>query len=148
MLIPRFGTLAHEIFGVMVLDRRRRLAKLVLVSQGSADRTAAHPRDVFRAAVSAEASAVVVFHTHPSGDPSPSLDDLRLTKRLIMAGEVVGIPVLDHLIVGQAAYFSFQESGLIRSLPVGPDHSGIAGVAPERTRPHARGRGASNRRGA
>lgn len=124
VLIPRFGSVGTEVFGLLVLDARRRLLRVLQVSRGGADHAPAHPRDVFRAALSANAGAVVLFHTHPSGDPSPSADDIRLTHQLVLAGGVVGVPVLDHLIVAQADYFSFQEGGLLASS--GPSQAAAA----------------------
>lgn len=140
VLIPRFGAMSVEVFGFLALDRRRRLTRVTLVSQGNAEQTAAHPRHVFRLALQADASAVVLFHTHPSGDPTPSSDDVAVTRRLILAGEVLGVPVLDHVVVAQATYFSFQESGLLGSF----DH-GLAGqtggpAAPTRSAERRRSR--------
>ena len=71
-----------------------------------------HPRDVFRAAMLAQASSVVVFHNHPSGDPSPSVADRLVTRRLDEAGELIGIELCDHIILGEGTYFSFKEEGL------------------------------------
>lgn len=132
VLIPRFGSADTEVFGLLVLDARRRLLRVLQVSRGGTDHAPAHPRDVFRAALSADAGAVVLFHTHPSGDPSPSADDIRLTHQLVMAGGVIGVPVLDHLIIAQAAYFSFQERGLLASpvsTVIGPGRPGRLGAA-------------------
>jgi DNA repair protein RadC len=77
---------------------------------GSLDASVAHPREVFREAALGGASAVVVFHNHPSGDPTPSRDDVALTRRLMEAGEIVGIDVLDHVILAETRYFSFKEA--------------------------------------
>jgi len=73
----------------------------------------AHPRDIFRVAVGGGASGVVLFHNHPSGDPEPSKEDIRLTLRLAQAGSVVGVPVVDHMILADTRYFSFRAEGLI-----------------------------------
>jgi DNA repair protein RadC len=78
---------------------------------GGLDQTVVEPRDVFREAAIVSASAVVLFHNHPSGDPTPSSDDLRLTDRLIRAGEIMGIEVLDHLILSEQHYYSMVEAG-------------------------------------
>ena len=109
-LLPRFGASAVERFGVMMLDTRRRLMRVQLISSGSLDTASAHPREVFREAAIAGAAAVVVFHNHPSGDPSPSVDDVRLTRRLAAAGEIVGIDLDDHLILADTRYFSLRDS--------------------------------------
>jgi DNA repair protein RadC len=81
-----------------------------IVAIGSLDTTVVHPREVFREAAAASASAIVLFHNHPSGDPTPSEDDLLLTTRMVSAGEVMGIDVVDHLILADQQYFSLLES--------------------------------------
>jgi DNA repair protein RadC len=81
------------------------------VSTGSLDSTVAHPREVFREAIAGRAAAIVLFHNHPSGDPRPSADDVALTARLVDAGQVVGIDVLDHLVLADQRYYSFMEAG-------------------------------------
>jgi len=90
---------------------------VTVVAEGSSDTCPVDPREVFRTAVAEGASSVLVAHNHPSGDPTPSADDLVLTERLICAGEVLGLPVIDHLVVGGGerqgeAYISLVESGL------------------------------------
>jgi DNA repair protein RadC len=112
-LLPRFGAYPVERFGVMLLDTTLRLVGVELVSTGGVDRSLAHPPDVFRAAVTARASAVVLFHNHPSGDPTPSIDDIRLTQRLAAAGQVVGIEVMDHVILADRRYQSLRESRVL-----------------------------------
>ncbi|MFC1451903.1 RadC family protein [Verrucomicrobiota bacterium] len=95
--------LAQESFHVLCLDSKNRLVNRHLVSLGLADASLVHPREVFRPAVSDGASAVVLVHNHPSGDPSPSSEDLRITRQLVAAGKVMGIPALDHVVVGRRA---------------------------------------------
>lgn len=112
-LIPRFGSFPVERFGVLLLDTRQRLLAVRVVSVGSVDASLAHPREVFRDAVAHNAAALVVFHNHPSGDPSPSADDLALTARLRQAGQVLGIELLDHLVLAEARYFSMKEQRLL-----------------------------------
>jgi DNA repair protein RadC len=112
-LLPRFGAYPVERFGVMLLDTTLRLMGVELVSVGGVDRSLAHPPDVFRAAVTARASGVVLFHNHPSGDPTPSIDDIRLTQRLAAAGHVVGIEVVDHVILADRRYQSLRESRIL-----------------------------------
>jgi DNA repair protein RadC len=73
----------------------------------------AHPREVFRAAIGGGAAGVIVFHNHPSGDPSPSTEDQLLTQRLVKAGAIVGVPLVDHLVLADSAYWSFREHGMI-----------------------------------
>ncbi|HXE81651.1 MAG TPA: DNA repair protein RadC [Vicinamibacterales bacterium] len=109
-LLPQFGDRAVEHFGVVLLDSKRRLLRTSVLSIGTLDASLAHPREVFREAALGGASAVVVFHNHPSGDPTPSRDDVELTDRLRAAGEIVGIDLLDHIILAETRYFSFKES--------------------------------------
>jgi DNA repair protein RadC len=110
-LLPQHGSRPVEQFGIVLLDTKHRLLHVKLVSIGSLDSTVAHPREVFREAIAARAAAIVLFHNHPSGDPRPSADDVVLTARLVDAGGVVGIDVLDHLILADQRYYSFAEAG-------------------------------------
>jgi DNA repair protein RadC len=110
-LLPQFGAHAVERFGVLLLDVRHRLMRTRVLSVGSIDSSLAHPREVFREAVQAGAASIVAFHNHPSGDPTPSEDDLIVTRRLIRAGEVVGIDVDDHLVLADVQYCSIRASG-------------------------------------
>ena len=91
-----------ETFQVVLLNTRRRLIRVERVSNGTLDTLLVHPREVFRAAVLANASAIVMVHNHPSGDPSPSEADIKITRDLIRAGQLLKIEVLDHLILGRA----------------------------------------------
>jgi DNA repair protein RadC len=113
-LIPSFGSHPVEHFGVMLLDTKHRLLRQRIISIGTLDASVVHPREVFREATAASAATIVVFHNHPSGDPTPSGDDLELTKRLVRAGIVMGIEVLDHVIIAETRYFSFREQGVIQ----------------------------------
>ncbi|HTV03685.1 MAG TPA: DNA repair protein RadC [Luteitalea sp.] len=113
-LLPRFGTADVEQAGVLLLDTRHRVLHARLLTRGTADATPMHPRDVFREAALAAAAAVVLFHNHPSGDPTPSADDVALTQRMIEAGHVMGITVLDHVVLADTSYCSLRELG---SLP-------------------------------
>src|SRR5687768_5729742 len=114
LLLPQFGSAAVEQFGIVMLDTKHRLIRIRIVSIGSLDFTVVHPREVFREAASASAAAIVLFHNHPSGDPTPSRDDLALTKRMVNAGDVMGIDVLDHLILAEQRYYSLVESGKLQ----------------------------------
>jgi DNA repair protein RadC len=111
-LLPRFGTHPVERCGVVLLDSRHRLLATRLISVGSLDASLANPREVFREAMMGGAAAVVVFHNHPSGDPTPSRDDVVLTARLRTAGAVIGIDLVDHLILADGHYCSMKEAGL------------------------------------
>ena len=83
------------------------------MSRGTLDSTLVHPREVFKAAILANAAAVVLAHVHPSGDPTPSRDDVELTRRLSSAGALLGIEILDHIVVGHGCYTSFKELGVL-----------------------------------
>jgi DNA repair protein RadC len=113
-LLPQFGARRVEQFGIVMLDTKHRMIRITIVSVGSLDTTVVHPREVFREAAAVSAAAIVLFHNHPSGDPTPSEDDLLLTSRMVNAGEVMGIDVLDHLILADQRYYSIVESGGFR----------------------------------
>jgi len=101
-----------EHFWVICLDTRNRLINCKPVSIGSLDTSIVHPREVFKEAVSSSAASVIFVHNHPSGDPEPSKEDIGLTKRLVKAGEIVGIDVLDHIIVCDKNYLSLKAKNL------------------------------------
>lgn len=98
---------------VASLDTKHRLIAVDLVSVGTADHTFMAPREVFRDALLRAASAVVVAHNHPSGDPTPSADDRRVTERLVESGRVLGVDVLDHLVVGDPEWTSMARRGAV-----------------------------------
>ncbi len=102
-----------ELFLTLLLDGKNRITRKVQVSEGSLNQSIVHPREVFAPAVRESAAAVIFIHNHPSGDPAPSREDHEITRRLNEAGEILGIKVLDHIIIGDGAYFSFVESGLL-----------------------------------
>ncbi len=106
LLLPRFGAYPVERFGVLLLDTKMRVIRAQLLTVGSQDASVVDTRDVFREAVRAGASALVAFHNHPSGDATPSADDVDLTVRLVAAGDIVGVQVVDHLILADAQYCS------------------------------------------
>jgi DNA repair protein RadC len=110
-LLPQYGNRRVEQFGVLLLDTKHRVVRCTVLSVGTLDASIVHPREVFREAVAAGAAAIVLFHNHPSGDPEPSTEDTRLTERLMAAGVMMGINVLDHVILGDARYFSYREKG-------------------------------------
>jgi DNA repair protein RadC len=118
-LLPEYGSSAVEQFGILMLDSKHRVLRIKLLSVGSLDSTIVHPREVFREAAAAAAAAIILFHNHPSGDATPSLDDIVLTTRIVAAGEIMGIDVVDHLILADQTYFSMMESGHIPSRRLG-----------------------------
>jgi DNA repair protein RadC len=101
-----------EYFLALLLDTRNQLIKVSEIAVGSLDTSIVHPREVFKEAISASAAAVVFVHNHPSGDATASEDDIKLTKRLAEAGELVGIEVLDHIIIGDKKFLSLKREGL------------------------------------
>lgn len=104
----------REHFLVLLLDTRNRLIRVATISMGSLDSSIVHPREVFKEAISASAASVIFVHNHPSGDPEPSEDDIELTKRLVEAGKLLGILVLDHVIVGDGTFVSLKASKDLR----------------------------------
>jgi DNA repair protein RadC len=102
-----------EVFAVLCLSTRHDVIGYHEVSRGTLDAAIVHPREVFKAAVLANASAVIVGHNHPSGDPKPSCEDHRITDRLADAGRILGIAMLDHIVIGRGRFFSFRESGFL-----------------------------------
>jgi DNA repair protein RadC len=109
----RLRHLPQEEFHVLLLDARHRVLRTSLVTRGTADTSLVHAREVFRDAVREGASGVILVHNHPSGDPRPSPEDRSVTHQLSRAGSVVGIPVLDHVIVGDGRYVSLAEEGVL-----------------------------------
>ena len=109
-LLPRFGGRALEQFGLILLDTKHRVIRTTVLASGTQNTSHVEPRDVFREAARSGAAAIVVFHTHPSGDPTPSRDDVELTHRLVSAGVIMIIDVVDHIVLGDVRYCSFKES--------------------------------------
>ncbi|MFW6189542.1 MAG: RadC family protein [Planctomycetota bacterium] len=103
----------REHFCTLLLDTKHQILREKTVAVGSLNESVVHPREVFKEAIAESAAAVIFVHNHPSGNPEPSPQDKRLTSRLCRAGELVGIEVLDHVIVGGEEYFSFAEMGLL-----------------------------------
>ncbi len=108
---PTLRDLRHEVFRVILLDAKHAIMRDATVSEGSLTLSIVHPREVFTLAVKESAAAVIFLHNHPSGDPTPSQEDHVLTARLVSAGEVLGIRVLDHLVIGDGRYVSFADQG-------------------------------------
>jgi DNA repair protein RadC len=104
-----------ECFAVLVLNARRKVKGHYMISVGTLDTILVHPREVFRVAIIAAAAAVVLMHNHPSGDPSPSEADIKATRDLIRAGQLLKIEVCDHVIVGKGAHKSLREMGYFYS---------------------------------
>ncbi|MGE5554481.1 MAG: RadC family protein [Betaproteobacteria bacterium] len=113
LVMPELRFLSQEHFRVVLLDAKNQVLALELVSIGTLNSSLVHPRELFRRAIQACAAGVILVHNHPSGDPTPSAEDLALTRRLVEAGKLLGIEVLDHLIVGDNRYVSLKERALL-----------------------------------
>jgi DNA repair protein RadC len=111
----RLRDLKQEQFIVVLLDNKKRYLNDLVITQGTLNTSPVHPREVFNAAIRERAASVVVVHNHPSGDPNPSREDIHVTQQLIKVGELVGIPVLDHVIIADDLYLSMLEQGLLKS---------------------------------
>lgn len=110
---PRFKTLKKETFICALLDPKNRLIKEHTISEGTLTNSLVHPREAFREAVREAAHAVIFIHNHPSGDPAPSRDDILVTEKLKGTGDILGIAVLDHVIIGDGRYISLKEKGIL-----------------------------------
>lgn len=119
MFRPTMRGMMQEAFMVLTLDAKNKVIDQQLVTLGLLDASLVHPREVFRKAIVDNAAAIILAHNHPSGDPTPSGEDIRVTKQLVEAGSIVGIKVLDHVIIGAAGsrgnrdFMSIREEGLI-----------------------------------
>jgi DNA repair protein RadC len=109
----RLRDLKKERFLSVLLDGRQRVMREDLISEGILTASLVHPREVFAPAIREAACSLLLVHNHPSGDPEPSPEDLEITRRLVAAGELVGIRVVDHVVIGEGCYVSFLERGLI-----------------------------------
>jgi DNA repair protein RadC len=106
---PRLRHAAQERFIAVLLDGRHRVIRHALVSQGTLTASLVHPREVFRPALREPAAAVVLVHNHPSGDPTPSREDIEITQRLVEAGRLLGVPVIDHVVVAERGFASLRD---------------------------------------
>ncbi len=110
---PLVRDMKRECFWNLLLDGKNRIIRMQRVSEGSLTSSIVHPREVFRPAVLEAAAGVLFVHNHPSGEPSPSREDIEITRRLVESGKILGIRVLDHIIVGEYRYFSFTDNGML-----------------------------------
>jgi DNA repair protein RadC len=109
-LVARLRRERQEVFGVVTLDARHRLVGVHDLTRGTRNQSPVDPAEVLRTALIDDAAGVIVFHNHPSGDLEPSRDDIALTRRLVDAGDVVGVPVLDHVVVAGASWLSLRRT--------------------------------------
>lgn len=114
---PLLRDLRYEVFKAILLDAKHIVIRDFTVSQGSLTVSIVHPREVFNLAVRESAAAIIFVHNHPSGDPRPSEEDHALTQRLMEAGEILGIRVLDHVVIGDGKYVSFADEGYLANTP-------------------------------
>ena len=111
--MPRYRFEQKEHFAVLLLNTKNHVLGMPEVSVGSLSASVVHPREVFRAAIDYAAASMILLHNHPSGDPTPSREDIAVTERLVKAGKIMDIPVLDHVVLGNERFTSFKEQGLI-----------------------------------
>lgn len=112
-IYPKMREQKKEMFIELCLDTKNQIIKEDTISIGSLNANIVHPREVFKVALSQSAAHIIVAHNHPSGDPTPSREDIEITKKLIEAGKIIGIEVLDHVIIGDGQHFSMKEAGHI-----------------------------------
>ena len=111
-LMPRYGGLKQEHVGILALDTKNKVIKEVVITVGTLNGSMIHPREVFRPALQANSSSILLFHNHPSGDPAPSEKDIEITRRLAEAGKLMGIEVVDHLVISHNRFISMKKQGL------------------------------------
>ena len=112
--LPEFRGLKKELFKVILLDSGNRIIRDVTITQGTLNASIVHPREVFKAAVDYLAAGIIIIHNHPSGEPIPSKEDRQVTLQLVQSGQIMGIPVLDHIIIAGSRFFSFSKEGLLK----------------------------------
>ena len=113
LLAPEMQFLDREHFKVVLLNTKNKVITIETVSIGSLNSTIVHPREIYKNPIKYSAASIIIAHNHPSGDPTPSAEDIEITKRLYEVGKLLGIELLDHVIIGDGDYFSFKEKGLV-----------------------------------
>ncbi|MDQ0202956.1 RadC family protein [Pectinatus haikarae] len=113
-IMPRLKYETKEKFAIVLLNVKNQVLSFRIISVGILNASIVHPREVMAEALNNSAAAIILAHNHPSGDPAPSGDDIATTRRLIKAGQIMGIEIADHIIVGGNGYISFKEQGLMR----------------------------------
>lgn len=112
-IVQDMKLLDREQLRCIYLNARHNVVGWEIISQGTLTASLAHPREIFKGAILASAAGVIICHNHPSGDPSPSEEDVRLTRRIAQAGQILGIELLDHVVIAEQGSFSFKTSGQI-----------------------------------
>lgn len=113
LMMEEMRYLKKEVFKAILLDTKNQIIKVVNVSVGSLNSSIVHPREVYSEAIKCGCNSIIFVHNHPSGDPTPSTEDIQTTQRLENAGNILGIKVLDHVVVGDGKYVSFKDKGII-----------------------------------
>ena len=113
LLFPKMINLQREVVILIILNARNRPIRIVEISRGGLDASSIQPRDIFREALRSNGARIILAHNHPSGDPSPSREDISITERIAEAGRLLGIPLLDHIIIGDGRYLSLKERGYL-----------------------------------
>jgi len=112
LVMEEMRFLDREQFRIILLDAKNHVLGIRVVSVGSLSSSIVHPREIFKEAIARSSAAIILVHNHPSGDPTPSQEDVEVTRRLVEAGRLLGIEVLDHVVVGDNRYVSFKEKGI------------------------------------
>ncbi len=113
LLMEEMRYLKKEYFKIAILDTKNQIISIENISIGNLNASIVHPREVFNIAIKRNANSIILIHNHPSGDPTPSAEDINITHRLIDAGNIIGINVLDHIIIGDNKYISFKQRNII-----------------------------------
>jgi len=113
LIMPKLRFLKQEVFGAVLLDIKNKVIAAPIISKGGLNSSIVHPREVFKIAIKRSSASIILYHNHPSGEPCPSQDDIKITKRLIEAGEIIGIKILDHIIIGDNKFKSMKEKEII-----------------------------------
>jgi DNA repair protein RadC len=114
LLMEEMRYLEKEHFKAILLNIKNHVISVEDISIGSLNTSIVHPREVFKTAIKRSSASLIIVHNHPSGDPTPSKEDIQVTKRLVDAGKIIGIEVLDHIIIGNGIFISFKEKGIIQ----------------------------------
>ncbi|ACL70174.1 RadC family protein [Halothermothrix orenii] len=113
LVMPDMRYLKQEVFKIILFDIKNQLIAISEISRGGLSSSIVHPREVFKEAIRRSSAAVILVHNHPSGDPSPSDEDINVTRRLVDSGKILGVDVLDHIIIGDGVYLSMKKENLI-----------------------------------
>jgi DNA repair protein RadC len=114
LMYPKMREQKKEKFITLCLDTKNQILREEVVSIGSLNASIVHPREVFKSALMESSASVIMVHNHPSGDPSPSREDIMVTEKMVEGGKILGIDVLDHIIIGEGRYVSLKDEGFVR----------------------------------